>query len=424
MEQSAGYLKNEEGKIIAYPNAAHLASDEERYLFLNGLFKTIDGHYSGKNNFFYNTLRVGGDPEFFAVTNSQNQMRPAFNLLNTTFNDKRKMWGPENNFVNISLLDAIEYPYGFFYQDGYQFEIAFMPRTCIAYSADVFQSTLKHLYTFLSKSNCHIGHHTVKKITPKTIEKYGEVPLGCRPCDNAYGDDTFISDPNPLYRFTGGHFHFGVCNHIDLLGRNLGGAEGVEDANQIISSLNMSVISEESRAKIHKTIKMLDCTLGLLSVAVGKGIDSPLRRKYMYGRAGDYRLNPLTLEYRTPSSVMWLHPVLFHMAANIGRFVYRIVRENKNPFTNISDSLNQEVKHIINSTDAEAAAHLIENSKEIKALLMNGVEYHNVGLLNTMTKQGLIDTYGTDIYSNWKIGGGWAMHSESPDSCMKWSKYR
>lgn len=379
----------------------------------------------------YQTLRdaalVGGDPEWFFANPKNGFMVPSFHAMGTTVDERRVMC--ENEWSSRPLMRYGQRHLDFFYPDGYQVELAYNPVPCMAHTCDDLRAAIQKMYYWAKNHNLTVSNATVKKITPATVKKYGEVPLGCRPSRNAYGDDTTVHDPNPMYRFTGGHFHFGFGCTQKLLPVN--GETLIDEQlkyyNIFTDTLNLANEGDEWINKhIDPKIQLLDKTVGLMSLAICGEYESKLRRRYMYGRAGDYRITPFTLEYRVPSNVAWFHPVVWHILGMTGRRVLgfygsQLSAASASRFNFLP---TDDVKQIINETDYVAARKLIGNSNYIQILnqlgcltyagLDNAQEKRMLNLLNN----GLAGTYGNDIADNWKIDKVWIPHSGSADACF------
>ena len=112
-------------------------------------------------------------------------------------------------------------------------------------------------------------------------EQYPELAeFGCDPDESVWGEEcipgTIDASKHP-WRYAGFHIHLGVSPRFFL--------------NEVIKE---------------QTIKSLDRTVGLVSLALSKGTGD--RRRDIYGRPGIYRIQPHGIEYRTPSNVLMSSP--------------------------------------------------------------------------------------------------------------------
>lgn len=362
-----------------------------------------------------NWTLVGGDPEFFLV-DGRNRMVPSFKVLDQSPDEKTiylKRYGDRFTRKKVNRPFNFGERDGWFYNDGYQLEFGYMPTACMSWSADAIHGLYSNIQDIAKEKNASLSSYTAKVIGPQTLRTYGEIPLGCRPCLNAYGEDTYIENPNPHVRFTGGHFHITLHDntfyHNPLNGDIDTANLHRETFNQYFSLQSMG--ADWVNKYINPVVKCLDVMAGTLSLAIGGEYESPKRRQFKYGRAGDYRLNAFTLEYRVPASPVWFHPVSWHV---MGMLLRRIVKpsfvSNYGGLVDLAD----EAREIINNTDYEAARKFITKYKIIDHY-QRIVGHTYTKRIGVLAEKGLAGTYGNDIIKNWKVNSGWVSHSDAPD---------
>lgn len=366
---------------------------------------------------FYFSL-VGGDPEFFVV-NKNNHMVPSFEALKLSKDDHIQAYHVDGRdytggagalYKKRATMCDRE---GRYYQDGYQLEMGYGPVSCLSWNSDTIQATYKAIHQRLSSDNLRLSSYTVKQLGPKILSKHGNIPLGCRPALNAYGENTDISNNNPLLRFTGGHFHLGYRSmgaYFTSTDLNTTDEKIKTELDVFKTALNpVNMGAEWMNKYINPIVKRLDATAGLISLALGGEYESVKRRAYKYGRAGDYRMNINTLEYRTPASPVWFHPAAYHLMAMILRGSVAFSRYIKD------SSIFEEARDVINRTDYVGARELIQKSSEIQKVISEYGRYpHKV---NKFIQCGIAGKFSDDIVKNWRLGSDtlWITHSESPN---------
>lgn len=203
---------------------------------------------------------IGSDPEIFiTLAKEPTKVIPAF-----TIRGELSQW-----ILTTPFIEKV-------FADGFAVEANLYPTSSPTHMASVLTAFITAVrtngYIPYRKSFIHLSKEEMKKMNPLELE------LGCNPSRNAYnlppldkpGDKIFI-------RSTGMHLHW-------------------SDSQAAIPTL----------ADVHAIVRNLDSTIGVLSVLLNKGLESPARRKF-YGRPGEFRTritdtDDLILEYRTLSS--------------------------------------------------------------------------------------------------------------------------
>ena len=160
--------------------------------------------------------------------------------------------------------------------DGFACEIGIEPAKSSEEFADNVETVLEELKKFTGGyEHVYPLDHVVfdKDVFSGQSEKGQE--LGCDPDFNAYSrlaNPTPVPNPKTLRVFAG-HIHIGWTE-----------GEDVTSVGHFMDCVSV--------------IKQMDCYIGAPSLAWNRGIV----RRSMYGRAGDFRVKPYGVEYRTPDN--------------------------------------------------------------------------------------------------------------------------
>lgn len=381
----------------------------------------LDSYFNDKKSDVYPELfadtRVGGDPEFF-IEDANNNIIPSYQFLGTPpeshdnfsictgnhittinpviFSEDKS---PYVKFTSENLKDYTSY--WWLHPDGVQLEFGYFPAHCMEITSNYISGMLINTAKQLNAKNLRISRRTSAAID---MGQAMEVPLGCRPSYNAHNIDNNINDKNPLKRFTGGHFHFTMLAHpkqarfyySDSFTVNTYDPNDIEVFESIYSLQNINDTVRQEH--INKLVRVMDATLGIISVALAGEYDDPARRQHHYGMAGDYRLTSKTLEYRVPSNNMWMHPVAWHIIGMMGRFlVDQFKRPNSHEFSNSFHTFHDEISDwgevidIINNTDYQAARKWLEAKRvSIEALFDSEPKISNYyDKIRKLTKDGM-----------------------------------
>lgn len=255
---------------------------------------------------------LGADPEFFLTEGAK--LVPAFEVLSDKKTSPQLFW------------------------DGFQAEFTLSSWSCIQLVTENIQRGLWRLLSVVRAKNAKLSllPQDSVRIEPKRY-KPEFLQLGCDPSLNAYGVTGDIPmDPSLLpWRFAGGHIHFGaewLKNHPDKV------REAV------------------------KIVKALDKTLGIFSVSAGAAYErNKIRRRY-YGLAGEFRLPPHGLEYRTLSNWWMCHPAITHMTLEFARAIFQIAPLGLLDFWYGDEDT---VQGIINTYDVPEARKLLKKNEKL-----------------------------------------------------------
>lgn len=318
---------------------------------------------------------LGTDPEIFIKDG--NNLLPAYEFLPdkktpVRFETPRALLNdrfPENCYANL-------------FWDGFQAEFNCPPDYCIAFIPDRVRAGLLGLLTEARKMhpNAKLTTQNVFQIPMATLRSVREefVMLGCDASQNAYGMcGEHVEDSRKLrYRFAGGHIHFGLNNEF------------------------LKITTEQAE----KIVRYLDMILGVWAVGAAASIDNPIRRKY-YGLAGEFRMPPHGLEYRTLSNFWFAHP-------GITNLVFMIARRILNTDVSVLDrwvAHPQETVETINNCDVKRARKILFDN----SALFSGTVSSDGALKIAMNGiESVVDP--EDLEKNWKLsddGPKWMGHA-------------
>lgn len=206
-------------------------------------------------------ISLGADPELFVV-DKKGDVIGSEKII------------PESGLKNLS---------GKIIRDGVQVEFNPAPYTCRQSLAHALKDCFQVLDEAKSKIpgakvsfdvNVKVTKKEMKSLSPKSQE------LGCAPSFNIHdsGATVGVADASAfLSRSAGGHVHIGTGANARL---------------------------KELFAAPEKVVALLDIIVGNTCVLIDRDSGNKIRRQ-TYGRAGEYRLPPHGLEYRTLSN-FWL----------------------------------------------------------------------------------------------------------------------
>jgi hypothetical protein len=326
------------------------------------------------------SFSLGADPEIFL--RDGHDLIPAFKFLP----DKK-------NPIRFETLHNIgdELPnncHANLFWDGFQAEFNCPAQTCIAWIPDGIRAGLLGLLTEARKTfpNAKLTTQNVFQIPAASLRMSADehVMLGCDASANAYGmTGKHVENPRKLkYRFAGGHLHFGLNNEFNKI----------------------------STAEAEKIVRYLDQVLGIWAVGAAASIDNPIRREY-YGLAGEFRLPPHGLEYRTLSNFWFIHPGITNLVLMIAR---RIL------YSDVA-VLDQWVAHpqetveTINACDVKRARKILSDNALLFKQIVYGL-YLNGDAALSVAMNGVESVVRDieDFETNWKLTDGgpkWIGHA-------------
>lgn len=196
--------------------------------------------------------------------------------------------GSEKLIPEGGLVDMYQ---KFVVRDGIQFELNPPPMLSIESFGSCIASALKLLKTRMRQyPDVKLNWSGLVEVGRAELDSLSEESrvLGCEPSKNAYGDFPITIDGETYTkRSAGGHFHFGI-----------------------LGMFNYDLIN------IQRLVPYLDIFVGNTGVLFDRDPGAPERRAN-YGRAGEYRLPPHGLEYRTLSNFWLRNYTLYHLMAGM-----------------------------------------------------------------------------------------------------------
>jgi hypothetical protein len=313
---------------------------------------------------------IGSDPEVFAE-DAEGKVIPAFTFLGSK----------KEATTKTRQLRPV-------YWDGPQAEFQTVAGACLAYHVDSIHEGLSEVYKAAQKVNkdAKLSLKTVMEIGYDILQsaKDEHIALGCEPSENVYGLKGKQVPPRELpFRSTGGHIHFGI--------------EGKDDE------------------QIKQMVRALDAILGVACVSLFAKTDNPIRRQF-YGQAGEYRKPKHGLEYRTLSNGWICHPMITHMVFDLAR---KCVVFGEKGFLKFWETTEEETVNCIQNCDVDTAHKIMERNKATLLKIFRAAYSY-------LTDKQLENVYHIfydgvdsaiknpeDIIGNWKLTGGWVLHSEA-----------
>lgn len=306
---------------------------------------------------------IGSDPEMF-VEDENSKVIPAFNFLGSK--EKPNKTFP-NEHGNVGL-----------YWDGFQAEFETKANNCLGWQTDSVYCGIKGLFDAAKKHNpkSKLSIKTTMDIDDDLLKVSAEehVQFGCMPSFNAYGmKGLTLSGREVPFRSAGGHIHYGL-----------------------------GMMTHEQAIPI---VKALDTILAVACVSLFAKFDD-VRRRSMYGLAGEYRLPPHGLEYRVLSNAWMCHPAIMNLVFDTSRKVLMFGKQGLLQYWKHDEAQTIE---IINTCDVKAARKSLELNADIFYKIIQAAYG---GLRSTKSVQGVkafligmenvIET-PDDIEKNWLV---------------------
>lgn len=324
-------------------------------------------------------FKLGTDPEIFIKDG--NDLLPAYEFLPDKKTPLRFEIGAN---LNNRLPDDC---HANLFWDGFQAEFNCPALACIAFISDNVRAGLLGLLTEARKThlNAKLTTQNVFQIPMATLRSVREefVMLGCDASQNAYGMcGEHVENSRKLrYRFAGGHIHFGLNNAF------------------------RKVTTEEAE----KIVRYLDMILGVWAVGAAAAIDNPIRRQY-YGLAGEFRMPPHGLEYRTLSNFWFAHP-------GITNLVFMMARRILWTDVKVLDrwiAHPQETVETINNCDVKRARKILSDNSLLFRETTSDYRIHTDCALKIAMNgiESVVDP--EDLEKNWKLsvdGPKWIGHA-------------
>lgn len=339
------------------------AAERARKSLLCRLPKRVGGFYQR----YPLTCYLGCDPELF-VEDASHNLIPAFEYLPKKSKDVHIFW------------------------DGFQGEVTPGPQTCVELFTSHMHSLVAQLLKYFPEGSRMVERSTVE-VPQKTLKaaKEEHVRLGCEPSFNIYQDSGEpVGDPREIgTRWAGGHLHF-----------SLAGAGGI-------------ILLENHPGLVEEIIKTLDLVVGVPSVLLAGNWDDPDRRKH-YGLAGEFRMPPHGLEYRTLSNFWLYHRSLAHLVGGLARASVTTALDGLRGMFKVSE---ERVREVINHSDAKGAAEILSGDQEnyVEAFKASFEGWSEATAANTLSYildceklGGFAQRHSDPLVSNrWNLGRYW-----------------
>jgi hypothetical protein len=313
---------------------------------------------------------IGADPEMFIVKDKK--------IIRS-----RDAVGKDKHNIKVPFFGCGNYAKIF--SDGYLLEFNTDWTTCRANVANSIVAAFKQFkrdypkYDISSKRVYEIPEEEYNLLEPDEKE------LGCEPDYNSYSGtvNEKVYDPNNFrLRSAGGHLHFSGYSNL---------------------------------MNVTKSVPLLDCTIGLLSVLLDNSKQQD--RRTMYGKAGDYRLDQdkRKLEYRTLSN-FWLYRYpLFSLVTEFSKIALGYLDNNVELEKLFAICDLGKVQRIINTNNKKQARKVF---KEVLVFLQRNsikefFDDDRINCLKYLILKGVKFCFGTEsILNHWvKLGechhGGW-----------------
>ncbi len=232
------------------------------------------------------------------------------------------------------------------------------------------------------------------KLSIKTVMEIGydilqnakeeHIQFGCAPSENVYGLKAKEVAARELpFRSAGGHLHFGIGD------------------------------KNKNTEQVKQMVRALDAVLAVCCVSLFAKYDNPIRRQF-YGMAGEYRTPKHGLEYRALSNAWLCHPMIAHLVIDLAR---KCVVFGDKGFLKFWESSEEETVNCVQNCDVELAHKIMErNRTTLLKIFRAAYSYLSEKQLDNVYHifyDGLDIAIKNpaDIVGNWKLDGGWVVHS-------------
>lgn len=323
----------------------------------------------------YFSFYCGADPEIFVV-DGKGEVIPSWKFLGS----KKEPSRPLPNLIHGN--NAI-------YWDGLQAEFDVAPEICLAWVLDSVQRGLAGTLIEARKfdKSAKLSNANVLMVPDEVLSSAADehIQFGCMPSKNAYGlSGRTEHGRNVPYRFAGGHIHFG-CK---------------------------SQLGEKKEEMAVRVIKAMDAIVGVACVSLFAEYDAPVRREF-YGLAGEYRLPPHGIEYRTLSNSWLIHPLVANMVFDLARKAAAYGLSELDNWNATED----EVIRAIQNCDVDLARSILRRNEDQFERIV-GTFYLNPSTAAKLYSDGLEKFIANpeDIEGNWGLAKPelWQTHCDGP----------
>ena len=279
-------------------------------------------------------------------------------------------------------------------RDGVQFEFNPQYSHSVAGLAENLSNGFKalqiHMKGYPDVSLCFRGLVEVSREELDSLTKRSRV-LGCQPSNNAYGENPItVNVKTYRKRSSGGHAHFGLSTLPRIFGKY-----------------------EEERARV---VSLFDIFVGNSCVMFDRDPGAAERREN-YGRAGEYRLQPHGLEYRTLSNFWLRNYSLMSFVFGMGNFSVSVLNTTLTTDQNLEQELIDTVNigNFIKAIDTNDYDLARTNFDSIRPFLVKNLPQHGFPLTPNNLDRFLTFTEGVrdegfdaffhgDIMDHWCAG--------------------
>jgi hypothetical protein len=336
--------------------------------------------------------------------------------------------------------------------DGVQAEMNPRPNTCRANLANEISACFNKLHQELNNNGeIEVDFSGVIEVSDEEFDSLSEKSkrFGCDPDFNIYKKKMNKVKVDPkVYRkrSAGGHIHLG-CDDYSV---NIGGSRKTEELGKfsLHEIQHGKEISEEVRKKLglkegkyivkldgiaralqkpERVLPILDILVGNTCVLIDRDKNASERRK-VYGRAGDYRLPPHGIEYRTLSN-FWLRSYpMMSFVFGMARMAVMVVAENIEYGSvwecKLKEAVNwKDIEKAINKNDFDLAMSNFNKIVPIIEDMVNGGSNHfplakgRIEPFRYFVEKGLDYWFKEDILQHWvKLleghGHGWETYCD------------
>jgi hypothetical protein len=267
-------------------------------------------------------------------------------------------------------------------EDGIQGEIHPTPSQCRA----ILGAEFTDIFNIMRQQNLEALADFSQNVK-LTKEEMDSIPddckrLGCNPSLNVSEDviPVNIDGLEYPYRSAGGHIHIDTGSNTK---------------------------NEQLRKDAIKFIKLMDVVVGNTCVLIDRDKGNITRRK-VYGRAGEYRIKPYGLEYRTLSN-FWLRSYpLYTFVFGLARYVMSLYLNGKTDEV-LSLVDYKDIREAINKNDKKLAK---ANFDKIKGIFPTGdynraqyyksvLDQETIPVFEKLIKTGIMGRFSSKVISNW-----------------------
>lgn len=330
------------------------------------------------------SITLGSDPEFFLArrTKVKGKIKKvivgAEKVLPEEGLKVKSGWIGRDNKITI---------------DGVQAEINPVSDTCRARHTN----EMKRIFLAVAKQMKKHKGLTIEwaptvRVTSKEMNSLADKnkEFGCDPSYSAYKEQMQFPDPFKCkQRWAGGHIHLGNSDKAGLAWKTLRNPE--------------------------HTVKILDIIVGNTCVLIDRDPGNKARRK-TYGRAGEYRLPPHGLEYRTLSNFWLRSNQLMSFVYALSRFAVEVAASPELAEMVIKAVKEKDIRMAINNNDFDKAKANFEKIRflfEKYAYADDPLCKENLEAFDVFVKKGIKHYFKQDPLKHWTTvaeghtGNGW-----------------